>query len=81
MEDQKHGRESVREVQKTSADWIEKQMLLRVLDILKEKGERAQAKSRGFDMGYATLRWDMLYLRRAYNRNAQNVRGMLSKAN
>ena len=71
----------MREVRKTSADWMEKQMLLRVLDILKEKGERAQAKSRGFDMGHASLRWDMLYLRRAYNRKAQNVRGVLSKAN
>ena len=69
------------EVRKTSADWMEKQMLLRVLDILKEKGEKAQAKSRGLDMGYAPMRWDMFYLRRAYNRNAQNVRGMLSKAN
>ena len=71
----------MREVRKTSADCMEKEMLLRVLDILKEKGERAQAKSRGFDMGYASLRWDMLYLRRAYNRDAQNVRGMLSEAN
>ena len=60
----------MREVRETSADWMEKQMLLRVLDILKEKGERAKKKSRGFDMGYAMLRWDMLYLRRAYNRNA-----------
>ena len=71
----------MREVRKTFADWMEKQMLLRVLDILKEKGERAQAKSRGFDMGHAPLRWYMFYLRRAYNRNAQNVRGVLSKAN
>ena len=53
----------MREVRETSADWMEKEMLLRVLDILKEEGERAQAKSRGFDMGYAPLRWDMLYLR------------------
>ena len=81
MADQKHGREYVREVRKTSADWMEKQMLLRVLDILKEKGERAQAKSRFFDMGHALMRWDMFYLRRAYNRDAQNVRGVLSKAN
>ena len=70
----------MREVRKTSADWMEKEMLLRVLDILKEKGKRAQAKSGGFDMGHATMRWDMFYLRRAYNRNAQNVRGVLSKA-
>ena len=69
------------EVRKTSADWMEKEMLLRVLDILKEKGERAQTKSGGFDVGHALLRWDMFYLRRAYNRNAQNVRGLLSKAN
>ena len=71
----------MREVRKTSADWMEKEMLLRVLDILKEKGERAQTKSGGFDMGYAMLRRDMLYLRRAYNRKAQNVREMLSEAN
>ena len=71
----------MREVRKTSADWMEKEMLLRVLDILKEEGKRAQAKSGDFDMGYALLRRDMLYMRRAYNRNAQNVRGMLSKAN
>ena len=71
----------MREVRKTSADWMEKEMLLRVLDILKEKGERAQTKSGGFDVGHAPLRWDMFYLRRAYNRNAQNVRGLLSKAN
>ena len=71
----------MREVRKTSADWMEKQMLLRVLDILKKKGERAQTKSVGFDMGHAMLRRDMLYLRRAYNRDAQNVRGVLSKAN
>ena len=81
MADQKHGREYVREVRKTSADWMEKEMLLRVLDILKEESKRAQTKFRGFDMGYAPLRWDMLYMRRAYNRNAQNVRGLLSKAN
>ena len=56
-------------------------MLLRVLDIFKKKGKRAQAKSRGFDVGYAMLRWDMFYLRRAYNRDAKNVRGVLSKAN
>ena len=60
----------MREVRKTFANWMEKQMLLRVLDILKEKGERAQAKSRFFDVGHALLRWDMFYLRRAYNRNA-----------
>ena len=71
----------MREVWKTSADWMEKEMLLRVLDILKEKGKRAQTKSRGFNMGYAPMRWDMFYLRRTYNRNAQNVRGVLSKAN
>ena len=71
----------MREVRKTSADWMEKEMLLRVLDILKEKGERAQTKSGGFDMGHASLRWDMFYLRRAYNRDAKNVRGVLSKAN
>ena len=68
-------------MRKTFADWMEKQMLLRVLDILKEKGERAQTKSGGFDVGYAPLRRDMFYLRRAYNRNAKNVRGLLSKAN
>ena len=68
-------------MRKTSADWMEKQMLLLVLDILKEKGERAQTKSWNFDMGHASLRWDMFYMRRAYNRNAQNVRGLLSKAN
>ena len=71
----------MREVWETSADWMEKQMLLRVLDILKEKGKRAQEKSGGFDVGHASLRWYMFYLRRAYNRNAQNVRGGLSKAN
>ena len=71
----------MREVRKTSADWMEKEMLLRVLDILKEKGERAQTKSGGFDMGYVPMRWDMFYLRRAYNRNEKNVRGLLSKAN
>ena len=71
----------MREVRKTSANWMEKEMLLRVLDIFEENGERAQANSRGFDMGHAPMRWDMLHLRRAYNRNAQNVRGVLSKAN
>lgn len=71
----------MREVRKTSADWMGKEMLLRVIDILKEKGERAQTKSGGVDMGHAPLRWDMLYMRRAYNGDAQNVRGLLSKAN
>ena len=71
----------MREVRKTSADWMEKEMLLRVLDILKKKGKRAQTKSGGFDVGHASLRWDMFYLRRAYDRNTQNVRGLLSKAN
>ena len=71
----------MREVRKTSADWMEKEMLLRVLDILKEKIKRAQTKSGCFDVGHAPLRWDMLYMRRSYNRNAQNVRGLLSKAN
>ena len=71
----------MREVREISADWMEKEMLLRVLDIVKEKGERAQTKSGGFDVGHAPLRWDMFYLRRAYNRDAQNVRGLLSKAN
>ena len=81
MANKKRGREKVREVRETSAGWMEKEMLLRVLDILKEKGERAQTKSWCFDMGHASLRWDMFYLRRAYNRNAQNVRGLLSKEN